>query len=60
MNEIQKLIKSYGGPAKFMAAYHEQFQVVLHHRSVYDWSQGKSEPHKYVMPMFMATMGKKR
>ena len=59
MNEIQKLIKSHGGPAKFMAAYHEQFQVVLPHRTVHDWSQGKFEPRQWVMPLFLATMKKR-
>ena len=60
MNEIQKLIKSYGGTAAFIAAYHDKFQVILPYRTVHEWKIGTFEPRKWVMPMLAATMGKKR
>ena len=60
MNEIQKLIKSYGGTAAFCEAFHDKFGQVIPYRTVHEWKIGTFEPRQWVMPLFLATMGKKR
>ena len=60
MNEIQKLIKSYGGTAAFCEAFHDKFGQVIPYRTVHEWKIGTFEPRKWVMPLITASRGKKR